>query len=41
MAHALSAGTIMLHEGRTLRTTTPTRFEGVVSGLIADCKEAQ
>jgi uncharacterized protein YbjT (DUF2867 family) len=41
MGHALSAGTIMSHEGRTPRTTTPTRFEDVVSGLIADRKEAQ
>jgi uncharacterized protein YbjT (DUF2867 family) len=41
MGHALSAGTITSHEGRTPRTTTPTRFEDVVSGLLADRKEAQ
>jgi hypothetical protein len=31
----------MSHEGRTPRTTTPTRFEDVVSGIIAERKEAQ
>jgi uncharacterized protein YbjT (DUF2867 family) len=41
MGNAISAGTIVPHEGRTPRTTTPTRFEDVVSGLIADRKEAQ
>jgi hypothetical protein len=41
VAHALSAGTIMSREERTQRTTTPTGFEDVVSGLIAERKEAQ
>ncbi len=40
MGKAISAGTIIPHEGRTPRTTTPTRFEDVVSGLLADRKEA-
>ena len=40
MGHALSAGTITPHEGRTARTTTPTRFEDVVSELLPDRQEA-
>jgi uncharacterized protein YbjT (DUF2867 family) len=41
MGNAISAGTIISHEGRTPRTTTPTRFEDVVSELLPDHKEAQ
>jgi uncharacterized protein YbjT (DUF2867 family) len=36
MGSAISAGTITAHEGRTPQTTTPTRFEDVVSELLED-----
>ena len=39
MGNALSAGTIK-HEERSPRTTTPTRFEDVVSELLPDRQEA-
>ncbi|TQM15043.1 NAD(P)H-binding protein [Pseudonocardia kunmingensis] len=39
MGHALSAGAITPHEGRTPATTTPTRFEDVVSTLLPDRQE--
>jgi uncharacterized protein YbjT (DUF2867 family) len=41
MGNALSAGTINHEERGPRTTTTPTRFEDVVSGLLADRKEAQ
>jgi uncharacterized protein YbjT (DUF2867 family) len=40
MGNAISAGTIIPHEGRTPRTTTPTRFEDVVSELLPVRQEA-
>jgi uncharacterized protein YbjT (DUF2867 family) len=40
MGNAISAGTIVPHEGRTQFNTTPTRFEDVVAELIPDRKEA-
>jgi uncharacterized protein YbjT (DUF2867 family) len=39
MGRALSAGTITPHGGRTPATTTPTRFEDVVSTLLPDRQE--
>jgi uncharacterized protein YbjT (DUF2867 family) len=36
MGKAISAGTIIAHEGRTPQTTTPTRFEDVVSELLEE-----
>jgi uncharacterized protein YbjT (DUF2867 family) len=41
MGKAISAGTIIPHEGRTPRTTTPTRFEDVVAELLPVRQEAQ
>ncbi len=41
MGNAISAGTIIPHEGRTPRTTTPTRFEDVVAELLPVRQEAQ
>jgi uncharacterized protein YbjT (DUF2867 family) len=40
MGKAISAGTIIPHEGRTPRTTTPTRFEDVVAELVSERQEA-
>lgn len=40
MGHAMSAGTITSHGGRTPRSTTRTRFEDVVAELLSGRKEA-
>lgn len=39
MGRAMSTGMIASREGRTPRTTTPTRFEDVVSALLPDAEE--
>jgi hypothetical protein len=36
LGNAMSAGTIIAHEGRTPQTATPTRFEDVVSELLEE-----